>query len=157
VDTVFYLLIPLAKVMRLRSGRDYTLYVLCIVAGSTMTNALVPPTPGPTFVASELHAGMAAMMLGGLFVSALSAAAGYAYATWANRRWEIPVRTLTAGGEVAEPAPAPTVEAELPPLWLSLTPILLPVILITLNAYFGDRLAGADRSHWQAGVGSAIH
>ena len=32
-DTVFYLLIPLGKVMRLRSGRDYTLYVLCIVAG----------------------------------------------------------------------------------------------------------------------------
>ena len=33
-DTTFYLLIPLAQVMRLRSGRDYTLYVMSIVAGA---------------------------------------------------------------------------------------------------------------------------
>jgi GntP family gluconate:H+ symporter len=86
-DTVFYLLIPLGKVMRLRSGRDYTLYVLCIVAGATMTHSLVPPTPGPLFVAAELGAGVAQMIVGGLFVSVMAAAAGYAYATWANRKW----------------------------------------------------------------------
>jgi GntP family gluconate:H+ symporter len=45
-DTVFYLLVPLGKVMRVRTGRDYTLYILCIVAGATMTHSLVPPTRG---------------------------------------------------------------------------------------------------------------
>jgi len=131
VDTVFYLLIPLAKVMRARSGRDYTLYVLCIVAGSTMTNALVPPTPGPSFVAAELHAGVAPMMLGGLTVSAIAAAAGYAYATWANRRWDAAAELAPEAPVAADDKPA----ADLPPLWLSLTPILLPVVLITLNAF----------------------
>ena len=47
-DTVFYLLVPLAKAMRLRTGRDYLLYMLAIVAGGTMTHSLVPPTPVAT-------------------------------------------------------------------------------------------------------------
>ena len=35
-DTVFYLLMPLAKALRLRTGRDYLLYVMAIVVGATM-------------------------------------------------------------------------------------------------------------------------
>jgi GntP family gluconate:H+ symporter len=99
-----------------------------------MTNALVPPTPGPSFVAAELHAGVAAMMLGGLVVSAIAAAAGYAYATWANRRWgvtpDVPPEAPAADGNGGT--------INLPPLWLSLTPILLPVVLISLNAFLRD-------------------
>ncbi len=35
-DTVFFLLMPLGKAMRLRTGRNYTLYILSIVAGASM-------------------------------------------------------------------------------------------------------------------------
>jgi GntP family gluconate:H+ symporter len=153
-DTVFYLLIPLGKVMRLRSGRDYTLYVLCIVAGATMTHSLVPPTPGPLFVAAELHAGVAQMIIGGMFVSAAAAAAGYAYAKWANRRWDVPLRAAAGGpgaapvdpeqaaaaraGEQAARDEAAAAGRNLPPLWLSLAPILLPVVLISVSAALGE-------------------
>jgi gluconate:H+ symporter, GntP family len=64
--TVFYLLIPLAKVMRVRSGRDYLLYVLAIVAGATMTHSLVPPAPGALFVAKTLDVKLAMMIPAGL-------------------------------------------------------------------------------------------
>lgn len=149
-DTVFYLLIPLGKVMRARSGRDYTLYVLCIVAGATMTHSLVPPTPGPLFVAAELGAGVAPMMLAGMVVSAVAAAAGYAYAKWANRRWDIPLRLAVAGAPdgtegVGADGPVP----DLPPLWLSLAPILLPVILISLSASLGAPPPDPTRPAWQ--------
>lgn len=131
-DTVFYLLIPLAKVLRVKSGRDYTLYVLSIVAGATMTHSLVPPTPGPLFVAGALNVDLATMILGGLVVGAIASTAGYAYALWANRRWDIPLRpddpAFTAAPDTSTTTP-------LPPLWLSLAPILLPVILISAHAF----------------------
>src|SRR5204862_6616254 len=116
--TVFYLLIPLAKVMRARSGRDYLLYIMSIVAGMTMTHSLVPPAPGPLFVATELHVDLLTMICGGVIVSACAAMAGYAYATWANRRWDIPLRD-TAGLSAAElESVAKRDESTLPPLWL---------------------------------------
>ena len=37
-DTVFLLLIPLARAMALRTGKNYLLYVMCICAGTTMTH-----------------------------------------------------------------------------------------------------------------------
>jgi GntP family gluconate:H+ symporter len=133
--TVFYLLIPLAKVMRARSGRDYLLYILAIVAGATMTHSLVPPAPGPLFVASALKVNLVAMIAAGTIVSAFAAMGGYGYALWANRRWDIPLRdtmgAAAASHETVRDAEAgPEAVAALPPLWVALLPILLPVVLI---------------------------
>ncbi|UCE08404.1 MAG: GntP family permease, partial [bacterium] len=91
-DTVFYLMIPLAKAMGMRSSRNYGMYILAIVAGGTMAHSLVPPTPGPLFVASELSVSIGLMILGGMVVGLFTVSAGYLYALWANRRWQIPLR-----------------------------------------------------------------
>lgn len=124
-DTVFYLLMPLGKAMRKRTGKDYLLYILAIVAGATMAHSLVPPTPGPIFVALELGVDVGVMMLGGLIVGTFCVAAGYGYAKWANKRWEIPLR---ASAEVSDESSND--EKSMPPLWLAILPILLPVLLI---------------------------
>ena len=42
-DTVFYLLLPLARSMYGRTGRRYLKYVLAVAAGAVATHALVPP------------------------------------------------------------------------------------------------------------------
>jgi len=131
-ETVFYLLIPIAKVMRARSGRDYALYVLCIVAGATMTHSLVPPTPGPSFAAEAFHVGFATMIPVGMIVGAVAACAGYAYARFANRRWDIPLRAAVSEAEVLRETAA---DRPLPPLWVALLPIVLPVLLIASAAY----------------------
>ncbi|MEX0585754.1 MAG: hypothetical protein WD176_03870, partial [Pirellulales bacterium] len=91
-DTVFYLLMPLGKAMRLRTGKNYLLYVLSIVVGGTMAHSLVPPTPGPLLVASQLNVNIGLMMIGGLAVGSVTVSAGFLYALWANRRWDIPLR-----------------------------------------------------------------
>jgi GntP family gluconate:H+ symporter len=130
--TVFYLLIPLAKVMRQRSGRDYLLYVLSIVAGMTMTHSLVPPAPGPLFVAAALKIDLLTMMAAGVIVAACTAVVGYAYALWANRRWDLPLRDVV--GEATSAEVTASVDRDLPPLWLSLAPIVLPVLLIAAGA-----------------------
>lgn len=130
-DTVFFLLIPLGKAMRLRSGGNYLFYVLAIVAGATMTHSLVPPTPGPLMVASELGVNMGVMILAGCMVGAVSATTGYLFARWINGRMEVPLRE-SADVSLAElEAIANRPESELPPLWLAVLPIVLPVILIS--------------------------
>jgi GntP family gluconate:H+ symporter len=139
-DTVFYLLLPLAKALRRRTGRHWVLYVLSVVAGATMAHSLVPPTPGPLMAASELGVSIGLMMVGGTIVGLIATCAGYAYAVWADRRWDLPMPE-----DDAATAAAATVEIDpttLPPLWLSLAPILLPVVLIsgaaTLDLYPAD-------------------
>ena len=138
-EAVFYLLLPLAKAMWMQSRQHYVLLVLSIVAGATMTHSLVPPTPGPLFVADAMGIDIALMMRQGAIVGIVAALAGYAYARWADRRWAIPLR-LSAAAAVEDSAAVPGITAlsetgaGLPPLIWSLLPILLPVILISADS-----------------------
>ncbi len=132
-DTVFYLMVPLAKAMRLRTGKHYLFYITTIIAGGAMAHSLVPPTPGPLFVAVEMGVDIGVMMIGGLVVGMFTITGGYLYAAWASRKWTIPLRdtsdvTISELEELMEKE-----DRQLPALWLSLMPIILPVILISGN------------------------
>lgn len=129
-DTVFYLLIPLGKAMRARTGRNYLLYVLSIVAGGTMAHSLVPPTPGPLFVAAEMNIDLGTMMIGGIIVGLITIVAGYAWAVFANNRWDIPLRPSEQLSIEEIERIANRDEKELPSLLSSLMPILIPVVLL---------------------------
>jgi len=148
-DTVFYLLVPLAKAMRRKTGKNYLLYILTIVAGGTMAHSLVPPTPGPLFVAGELGVDLGTMIAGGLAVGLATAGFGYFYASWANRRWEIPLP------EEGTPSSAPELggPAKLPPFWLAILPIGLPLFLIAFGTRFDTLLADKNVA---LGLGAAI-
>lgn len=130
-DTVFYLMIPLGKAMQLRTGRNYLLFVLTIVAGATMAHSLVPPTPGPLVVAEELGVDIGTMILAGCVVGFFTAAFGYFYASlFANRVWTLPLRETSDFSLKDLEALSSRDESELPPFWLSVLPIVLPVVLI---------------------------
>ena len=136
-EAVFYLLLPLAKASWRETRRHGVLLVLSIVAGATMTHSLVPPTPGPLFVADEMGIDIALMMRQGMIVGAIAALAGFGYATWADRRFAIPLRTAgddVPGTEAGKQRPGTEAGGELPPLWASLLPILLPVVLISADS-----------------------
>jgi GntP family gluconate:H+ symporter len=134
-ETVFYLLLPLARAAWERTGRRYLVSVLAIVAGATMTHSLVPPTPGPLFVAEALGVDLAMMCGFGLIVGSIAALAGFGYARWADRRWPlVPLRSGTHAAETASAAMPPPAEGVLPPLWASLLPILLPLVLISIES-----------------------
>ncbi len=161
-EAVFYLLIPLAKAMWVETRRRYVLFVLTIVAGATMTHSLVPPTPGPLFVADAMGIPIALMMQQGAIVAAAAALSGYAYALYADRRWGheiLPPAAALGGPAVADgrvgvasgplpPSPGlrrasgepdgplgeRSLPADLPPLVWSVLPIVLPVILISADS-----------------------
>lgn len=133
-DTVFYLMVPLAKAMAMRIGKNYLLLILCTTAGAAMANSLVPPTPGPLFLISEMNIPIGMMMVGGFLVGSVTIVSGYFYAAWANRKWPIPLRdSMDAPLEDIRKLSKKD-EEDLPPLWFSLLPILIPILLISINA-----------------------
>ena len=135
-DTVFYLMIPLARSMGLRNPGKYLLYIMAIVAGAAMAHSLVPPTPGPLFVAGELGVNLGWMMLGGLVVGLFSAGSGYLYARWSHKRWPVPLRE-SDGMSLAElQATTERPTSALPSLGFSLLPIVLPIVLIAGQTIF---------------------
>ena len=128
-DSLFLLAIPLAKAMWLKLRKNYLLLIVAIIAGGSMTHSLVPPTPGPLYVASALGINIGTMILAGLVVGLFTASAGYLYGVWLNRRMDIPFRETPEAIEKLESLSAKETR-ELPSLFASLLPIVLPVLLI---------------------------
>ncbi|CAD5252754.1 Gluconate:H+ symporter, GntP family [Imperialibacter sp. EC-SDR9] len=137
-DTVFYLMVPLAKAMAMRVGKNYGLLILCIAAGAAMANSLVPPTPGPLFLVTEMNIPIGMMMMGGFLVGLVTISAGYLYAVWANRKWPIPLRDAVDAPLDEIKTLSEKDERELPALWFSLLPIVIPIVLISVNALIGS-------------------
>jgi len=127
-DTVFYLLVPLARSLHRRTRVEYLKYLMAIVAGGAITHTLVPPTPGPLLMASTLNIDLGVMILMGIVIALPAAVVGVWYATLLDRWMPLPMRSLGS-----EPEPEPLPDEHLPPLWLSLLPVLLPVLLISLQ------------------------
>lgn len=137
LDTVFYLLSPLTKAVARETRRDYLLLVLSTVAGGTITHSLVPPTPGPLFVAGALKVPMGLMIGMGSAIGLGAALCGVVFAKWANRRL-----TLDIPGEDLAAAEAASHKL-LPPLWLALVPVVLPIALIGLDSSIKDLPPGS--------------
>lgn len=126
-DTVIFLMMPLVKAMTLRLGKNYVLLVMCIMAGAAMANSLVPPAPGPLFLIGEMHIPIGLMMISGVIVGLFTITAGYFFAVWVNRKMPIDIRdSLDAPLKDIRVIAAQT-DKQLPPLGLSLLPILIPL------------------------------
>lgn len=142
-DTVFYLMIPLVKSIGIRNRKSYALLLMVIIAGGVMAHSLIPPTPGPLFVAEEMGIDLGAMIIGGLVVGIITIISGYFYAVWANRRWPIEVRDTEDISVEELEATSIKKNEDLPSLWFSFLPILLPLILITGNTFSAMALKSA--------------
>ena len=122
-DTVFYLLLPLAKAMAKEKPQTYLMSVMAIIVGATMAHSLVPPTPGPLFVANRLGIPIGLMMMGGTVVGGLASVVGFCYGVWCSRTMTLICPDAAAGSD-ANP------ELQLPPLWLAILPLVVPMTLI---------------------------
>ena len=151
-DSLFLLAIPLAKAMWLKLRKNYLLLIVAIIAGGSMTHSLVPPTPGPLYVASALGINIGTMILAGLVVGLFTASAGYLYGVWLNRRMDIPFRETPEAIEKLESLSAKETH-ELPSLFASLLPIVLPVLLISGGTLIAHTEASAGLKNFFKLVG----
>lgn len=127
-DTVFYLLVPLARSLHRRTGKEYLKYILAIAAGGAITHTLVPPTPGPLLMAQTLNVDLGLMIMVGMGVAFPAAVVGLVFADIASRIMQTPMRSLAG-----VPDKEPLEDAQLPSLAVAVLPVLLPVLLISGN------------------------
>lgn len=145
-DSMFMLMVPVAMALALRTGGHFTLYVLSICAGGTVTHALTIPHPGPIFMAENLGIDVGLSIWIGIVAGVIPVLAGWVAARWLDQRTPVPVRDT---GSVSL-ADARTImdrpESELPSLSAALLPILLPILLITAASVVDVMRQGAARN-----------
>lgn len=134
-DTVIFLMMPLAKAMSLRIGKNYVLLVLAVMAGAVMANSLVPPAAGPLFLVGAMQIPIGLMMIAGTLLGIMTSFTGYLFARWLNKRMVIPVRDSPDARIADIQANILKENAQLPPLWFSLLPVLLPLLFICADTF----------------------
>jgi len=131
-DTVFYLLVPLARSMHRRTKRHYLKYAMAIAAGGVVTHCLVPPTPGPLAMAENLGIDVGVMIIAGAVISLPAAIVGLLFCGWIDRRMNIQMPATGGLGEDSAEQQA-LADHQLPALLPSALPIILPVVLVSAN------------------------
>jgi GntP family gluconate:H+ symporter len=154
-DTVFYLMVPLARSLRRAVGKNYVLFLMAILAGGSLAHSLIPPTPGPLQVAEILSVDVGIVLMAGLGIGSVSSVLSLAAARVINHFVEVPLRAVAeeedgqaAGDDDEEAArqresgsesnPVPEQPAvgrsRSPAMFESLLPIVIPVLLITAGS-----------------------
>lgn len=151
---MFMLMAPLAMALRMRTGKDYTLYILAVCCGGTVTHSMTVPHPGPVAVVESLNLNVGESLVGGMAIGAITCFFGFMVSKWLNARTEVPLRETNGlsldelKGVSAKP------ESELPSFFWSMTPVLLPIFLISLTTVFElAHGAAATGTGWGVSMG----
>lgn len=128
-DTVFFLLVPLAITLALKTRGNFLLYVMAISAGAVITHSIVPPTPGPLLMAESLNLDLGVVIGVGLLAGILPAIAGYVFANRINEKMVIQPPLVSDDKNKNTSA--------LPSFGVSIMPILLPLLLIIAASLTG--------------------
>ena len=148
-DTSYYLLIPIARALASSSGMSFVAMIVAMGCGALSTHCFVPPTPGPLAMAETL--GVDLGLLVGMIVAAFtSIAGGWFYGRWISKRVDIPKERYLEG-EIDTGA-----KRELPPLGISLLPIVVPVVLVAGNTITNAFLPGTGIANVMGVIGLPI-
>ncbi len=133
-DTVFFLLVPLARALRMRTGKHYVLYIMAIAGGAVITHSLVPPTPGPLLMVDNLSGlglDLGTSIVLGFLLGLPPAGVALWFSARTDRRLKVPFREAPGSSHQQLEAIVARGDDELPGFWVSILPVLLPVLLIT--------------------------
>jgi GntP family gluconate:H+ symporter len=154
-DTVFFLLVPLARALAARTGKNFMFFVLAIGGGGALTHSIVPPTPGPLLVADAMNLDLGIVIVAGLGAGLLPAWGIYYVAKWLGERVPVPLREVAGATREDLNKILQKKDHELPPFWISILPVVLPVFFIAAASFLGvagtkmpgvvEALGGPDR------------
>jgi GntP family gluconate:H+ symporter len=134
VDTVVFLMMPLAKAMSMRLGKNYLLLALSVIAGAVMANSYVPPSPGPLYLVTAMNVPIGLMMGCGIIVGLCTITIGYLVARFFNKKMNIPLRDAADAKLEDIAAIARKDDKDLPSLGVALLPALFPLVTICIHS-----------------------
>lgn len=138
-DTVFFLMVPLAIALYKKTGKDYYLYVMSICGGALVTHCLVAPTPGPLTMAENMHIDLGVSIMGGLLLGIIPTIGVYLVTRKMNKSFVLPLRVNNENAVES---------SHLPSLLLSILPVFLPLVLISLNSIADIMMAKGTKPAW---------
>lgn len=138
-DVAMVLLAPLVKSVAKKSGQRAGALGTITACSLLSTNAFVAPTPAPLAVVAVLGLDIGTSILWGLPAALFITICVWAFGEfYLNRK---PAEWFTPNGEASDEAVSVADEHNAPSFLASLTPILLPIILILLASVGGQFLA----------------
>lgn len=153
VDSAFVILTPLVKALSTSTGRSKLTLGIAMAGGMVLTHHAVPPTPGPLGAAGIYGVSIGDMIIYGLLLTLPALVAVTLYARFVGPKIDamapVAVSVAAGGGDSILPVADDKTTAkeafkefneladerlkELPSLFLSLLPVLGPIVLIFLN------------------------
>ncbi|MHC5350690.1 GntP family permease [Metapseudomonas furukawaii] len=140
-DSAFVILTPLVRALARNTGKASLALGIALAGGLMLSHHSIPPTPGPLGVAGIFGVDIGLMIFWGMLLTLPSLVALVVYARLMGPRIEEMIQQDTREDlrevhtRLLDRARRP--DAELPPLWLSMLPILLPILLIFANTLGG--------------------
>lgn len=145
-DSALVILTPLAKALSKVTGKSAVSLGLSLAIGLQLTHTFVPPTPGPLTVAGLLGVDVGVMILSGILVTIIPFIVCIFYCKWLGKKiYQIPddsgdgyikkdfkeeyIKEIENVEELMK-------DKNLPPLLMSVLPILVPLLMIFTNTIF---------------------
>lgn len=152
-DSAVVMLCPLCKAISRVTGKSIIGLGLSLACGLQLTHVLVPPTPGPLTAAGMLGIDVGQMIAGGAILSIPMLIVIIPYCKWIGKKI---YQVVNEEGEYIRPNKGEQVKLastemldqflnrdDLPPLWISAAPIVLPLVLILTKTVLD--LVGIDK------------
>lgn len=152
VDSAFVILYPLVKALAKKGQRSLLTLGVALAGGLIVTHHAVPPTPGPLGVAGIFGVDIGSMMMAGLVLAIPCVIGIVIYARWLGDRYpDFQPENSPEESEDLHAAHQRYMEEKeskaLPSLTLSLLPIVVPIVLIFINAV-NNMLAKTEGMAW---------
>lgn len=128
-DSGYIVLSSLNKNLAKRTGTAVALMAGSLASGLYAVHCLIPPHPGAAAATATLSADFGLVVLYGMFVAVPTAYIGLVWAKYASKSLQI---EATEAGEETENE---TEVKKLPSVWLSLLPIVVPIVLIGIRSF----------------------
>lgn len=147
-DTVVILLIPIVSLIAVETGRSMMCLGGVLYMGALITASLVPPTPGPIAAAALLKVPLGSTIIWGLIVAIPSTIAATLYC--------MTLKEPVLPKEEYLKAAAGDDESKLPSLFISLLPIIFPLLLIVANTVAASVMPKSGLSNFLKFAGSPL-
>lgn len=141
-DSAIVIFAPLCKAMSRVTGKSVIGLALSLAVGLQLTHCLVPPTPGPLTAAGMLNVDVGTMIIGGALISIPMLIVVVFYTKWIGKQiYQIPtedggfdrkqfkkeyIKSMDELNAMMDAKP-------LPGFWVSVAPIIVPIVLILLK------------------------
>lgn len=143
-DSAFVILFPIAKALSQKTRRNLLVLSGALAIGLGVTHTLVPPTPGPLFVAEAFGVSIGSMIIWGIIVGIPMTITSVLYIRWVGKD----IILIPNEDGVIEEVDVVNVnladlkldesKKDLPSALMSFAPILFPLVLILMKQIWGQ-------------------